>query len=91
VVVVLLMVALTVPKPLAYAKTGDWSTYLGNNARSGFNGAETIQGCGMLRACSAGFRPFLVEGRDPSRDSPLIGDTIRAKGGRSCPRSFLVS
>jgi polyvinyl alcohol dehydrogenase (cytochrome) len=37
-----LLIALNVPKPLAYAKTGDWSTYLGNTARSGFNGAETI-------------------------------------------------
>ena len=38
----LLIVALVIPKPLVYAKTGDWSTYLGNNARSGFNGSETI-------------------------------------------------
>jgi polyvinyl alcohol dehydrogenase (cytochrome) len=42
VVVSLLMMALMIPKPLAYARTGDWSTYLGNTARSGFNGAETI-------------------------------------------------
>lgn len=38
----LLLSALIVPKPSAYARTGDWSTYLGNNARSGFNASETI-------------------------------------------------
>lgn len=26
----------------AYAKSGDWPTYMANNGRSGFNGAETI-------------------------------------------------
>ncbi len=42
VVLALLTIALAVPKPQAYAKTTDWSTYLGNTARSGFNGSETI-------------------------------------------------
>jgi polyvinyl alcohol dehydrogenase (cytochrome) len=39
---VLLLGALMVPKPPAYAKSTDWPTYLGNNIRSGFNGSETI-------------------------------------------------
>jgi polyvinyl alcohol dehydrogenase (cytochrome) len=38
----LLVIALTLPKPQVYAKAGDWSTYLGTNARSSFNGSETI-------------------------------------------------
>ncbi len=41
-VLALLLITLTIPKPLTYAKSADWSTYLGNNARSGFNGSETI-------------------------------------------------
>src|SRR5712692_8941227 len=38
----LMVVTLTSAKPVAYAKSGDWPTFLGNNARTGFNGAETI-------------------------------------------------
>src|SRR5438552_4411515 len=38
----LLITAAGIPSPTAYAKSGDWPTYMANNGRSGFNGAETI-------------------------------------------------
>src|SRR5713101_4665851 len=38
----LLLVAIPIAKPVAGATSGDWPTFLGNNARTGFNGAETI-------------------------------------------------
>src|SRR6266702_8735108 len=38
----LLAVAAGIPTPAAYAKAGDWPTYLQSNARRGFNAAETI-------------------------------------------------
>ena len=45
VVGMLILVAATVVnfgRPVAHAATGDWPTYMGNNARTGFNRAETI-------------------------------------------------
>lgn len=41
-VLLLLVTAIATPRPSAYAKAGDWPTYMDNNGRSGFNGAETI-------------------------------------------------
>ncbi len=38
----LLMVAIPIAKPVAYAKAGNWPMFLGNKARMGFNAAETI-------------------------------------------------
>ncbi|SRR5216684_2175225 len=38
----LLLVAIPTAKPVAGATSGDWPTFLGNNARTGFNAAETI-------------------------------------------------
>ncbi len=41
-VLILFAASIALPQPTTYALTGDWSTFLENNARTGFNGAETI-------------------------------------------------
>jgi polyvinyl alcohol dehydrogenase (cytochrome) len=43
ILVILVAMAINIPaRPTAHAANGDWSTYLGDNGRSGFNPAETI-------------------------------------------------
>ena len=37
-----LVIARGLPQPAAAATTNSWSTYMGNNQRSGYNAAETI-------------------------------------------------
>lgn len=39
---VFLVLASILPPSVAYAKSGDWPTYMGNNQRTGFNATETI-------------------------------------------------
>lgn len=42
VIVVTAAVVAYLPRQTAHAATGDWPTFLGNNARTGFNAAETV-------------------------------------------------
>jgi len=41
-VLMLLVVAIVIPKPTVYANTGDWPTLMEGIARSGYNASETI-------------------------------------------------